>query len=58
MAAPSPVSASLSWMPSRITLWLRESSLLRRFLLQATRRCWWETYLMFQAFACSKELIE
>ena len=39
-------------------LLLRESSLLRRFLLQATRRCWLETYLMFQAFACTKELIE
>jgi len=45
-------------MPPRMALLLRESSLLRRFLLQATRRCWLETYLIFQAFACTKELIE
>src|SRR3954451_3004192 len=32
MAPPSPVSASLSWTPSRIALLLRESSLPRRFL--------------------------
>jgi hypothetical protein len=32
MAAPSPVIASLSWMPSRIALLLRESSFLSRFL--------------------------
>jgi hypothetical protein len=32
MAAPSPVSASLSWMPSRLALLLRESSRARRFL--------------------------
>jgi hypothetical protein len=27
-------------------------------LLQPTRRCWLETYLTVQAFACTKELIE
>jgi hypothetical protein len=59
MAAPSPVSASLSWMPCRIALLLREQ-LAKAFsaLLQPTRRCWLETYLTVQAFACTKELIE
>jgi len=32
VAVPSPVSASLSWMPSRIALLLRDSSRARRFL--------------------------
>jgi hypothetical protein len=32
MVPPSPGIASLSWMPSRSALLLRESSLLRRFL--------------------------
>jgi|GraSoiStandDraft_1057264.scaffolds.fasta_scaffold1204895_1 hypothetical protein len=32
MAAPSPETASLSWMPSRMALLLRESSAPRRFL--------------------------
>jgi hypothetical protein len=32
MAAPSPVIASLNWIPSRIALFLRDESFLSRFL--------------------------
>jgi hypothetical protein len=50
--------AELDAFPQRLVATREQPRQALPALLQATRRCWLETYLMFQAFACTKELIE
>jgi hypothetical protein len=50
--------AELDALPHRLVAAREQLAKAFSALLQPTRRCWLETYLIFQAFACSKELIE
>jgi hypothetical protein len=50
--------AELDALPHRLVAAREQLAKAFAALLQPTRRCWLETYLTVQAFACTKELIE